>query len=92
MPALMRFWNIRGLSLPCTSLLAFILLITSFNEHELLAATPITGSQSGTLTLSNSPYLVTADLFVPGGQILTIEPGGSFNFKTPTPHWWWMEH
>ncbi|HEY6167304.1 MAG TPA: right-handed parallel beta-helix repeat-containing protein, partial [Verrucomicrobiae bacterium] len=42
--------------------------------------TPISGSQSGTLSLSNSPYLVTADISVPQGQTLTIEPGVTLQF------------
>ena len=37
--------------------------------------TYISGNQSGTLLLTNSPYVVTADITVPTGQILTIEPG-----------------
>ena len=37
--------------------------------------TPIGGSQSGTLYLTNSPYVVISDLFVSGGQTLSIEPG-----------------
>jgi hypothetical protein len=39
------------------------------------ANTPVSGSQTGTWTLANSPYLVTGSVFVPNGGTLTIEPG-----------------
>jgi parallel beta-helix repeat protein len=42
--------------------------------------TPISGNQSGTLYLTNSPYIVTADILVPVGQTLTIEPGVELQF------------
>jgi parallel beta-helix repeat protein len=42
--------------------------------------TPICGNQSGTLTLDQSPYLVTCDITVPQGQVLTIEPGVVIHF------------
>src|SRR5713101_20900 len=37
--------------------------------------TQISGSQSGTLFLTNSPYVVTADITVPQNQTLTIQAG-----------------
>ena len=42
--------------------------------------TYINGNQSGTLFQTNSPYIVTADVTVPTGQILTIEPGVQLQF------------
>src|SRR5205085_7670631 len=45
------------------------------------AATPLSGDQSGTLSLTNSPYLVSGILHVPGGQTLTIEPGVILQFQ-----------
>ncbi|HYV29411.1 MAG TPA: hypothetical protein VFA77_17895, partial [Candidatus Eisenbacteria bacterium] len=45
--------------------------------------TPISGGQSGTLSLANSPYLATADIFVSGGQTLTIEAGVVLQFQDP---------
>lgn len=47
------------------------------------APTPLNGSQSGTLPLANSPYLATADLYVGGGQTLTIESGVVIQFQNP---------
>ncbi|HRY50596.1 MAG TPA: choice-of-anchor D domain-containing protein [Candidatus Paceibacterota bacterium] len=46
-------------------------------------ATSIGGAKSGTLTLSESPYLVTSDLYVSPGQTLTIEAGVVLEFKNP---------
>jgi hypothetical protein len=40
----------------------------------------ISGDQSGTLFLTNSPYFVTADIVVPAGQTLTIEAGVQLQF------------
>ncbi len=38
-------------------------------------ATDVSGNQSGTWTLPNSPYFLVGDVTVPPGQTLTIEPG-----------------
>ncbi|MBI4661234.1 MAG: right-handed parallel beta-helix repeat-containing protein [Verrucomicrobia bacterium] len=46
-------------------------------------STPLSGAQSGTLTLANSPYLATADIYVSGNQTLTIEPGVVVQFQAP---------
>lgn len=50
----------------------FILMLMSI---AILSATDVSGNQTGTWTLANSPYNVTADITVPAGQSLTIEPG-----------------
>jgi parallel beta-helix repeat protein len=48
-----------------------------------LVTHPISGNQNGTLGVTNSPYLVTSDLYVPPGQTLTIEPGVILQFQNP---------
>ncbi len=40
----------------------------------------ISGNQSGTLYLTNSPYVVTSDIVVPFGQTLVIEAGVEVQF------------
>ncbi len=40
-----------------------------------VAATDVSGPQSGTWTLAGSPYALVGDVTVPPGQTLTIEPG-----------------
>ena len=45
------------------------------------AQTQVSGTQSGTWTLSNSPYQVTGHITIPSGQTLTIEPGVTVNFQ-----------
>ncbi|MCH7764661.1 MAG: PKD domain-containing protein, partial [Candidatus Marinimicrobia bacterium] len=39
-----------------------------------------TGSVSGTWTAANSPYVITGDIYVNGGESLTIEPGVEVRF------------
>ncbi len=59
----------------------FLILLTylfSFNSQ----ATELRGAISGTLTKANSPYVVTADLFVVSGQSLTIEAGVVIKFNS----------
>jgi hypothetical protein len=45
------------------------------------ATTEVSGNQSGTWTLANSPYVVTGSVNVPAGQTLTIEPGVEVKFN-----------
>jgi len=45
----------------------------------MLLATDVSGSQSGTWSVANSPYNVVADISIPAGQVLTIEPGVLIN-------------
>src|SRR5262245_55711002 len=47
-------------------------------------ATPISGAQSGTFSLANSPYLATTDISVSSGQTLTIEAGVVVQFQELT--------
>jgi len=46
-----------------------------------LSATDVSGAQSGVWSLANSPYNLTADVVVPTGQSLTIEPGVVVNIN-----------
>ncbi len=48
---------------------------------SLHAQTTVSGNQSGTWTVSGSPYEVTGPITVPNGQTLTIEAGVEVNFQ-----------
>jgi len=56
----------------------FITLNLSFS---LFSQTPVNGDQSGTWSVTNSPYEVMSEITVPTGQTLTIEAGVEINFK-----------
>ena len=58
--------------------------LTLLHAISLAGPTPISGNQSGTLYLTNSPYLVTSNIYVPQNQTLTIEPGCVLQFITNT--------
>jgi len=45
------------------------------------AQTSVSGNQSGTWSLSGSPYQVTGDIYVPAGQVLNIEAGVEVVFQ-----------
>jgi len=60
-----------------TIIFAFLLIFSI----GLQAQTNVSGNQSGTWTLANSPYQVTGDITVPGGQVLTIEAGVQVIFQ-----------
>lgn len=45
------------------------------------AQTDVSGNQSGTWTLTNSPYQVTGDITIPVGQTLNIEAGVNIIFQ-----------
>ena len=55
--------------------IAYAFFIVSYSQ------TTVNGNQSGTWSLSGSPYEVTGDIYVPNGQILTIEAGVEVNFQ-----------
>lgn len=57
-------------------LLLIILMISA-----VLSAIDVSGDQSGTWTLANSPYNVIADVNIPAGQTLTVEPGVIVNIN-----------
>lgn len=58
-----------------------VLLATIFITFMSFAQTQVTGNQSGIWEIANSPYLVTGNINVPTGQILTIEAGVEINFQ-----------
>ncbi len=59
-----------------------IILILSFCFG--LFSIDVSGEQSGTWTQENSPYIVTGDVVVPTGEILTIQPGVMVLFNNDT--------
>jgi hypothetical protein len=60
--------------------MVFTLLALATGAH----ATELAGPLSGTLPMSGSPYLVTADIWVDAGESLLIEPGCELRFSTGT--------
>lgn len=57
------------------------LALFSFLSISLAAQTNVNGNVSGNWTLANSPYLVTGNITVPGGQTLNIQPGVQVVFQ-----------
>jgi len=55
--------------------IAFTIFLVNYSQ------TTVNGNQSGTWTISESPYEVTGEINVPTGQILTIEAGVEINFQ-----------
>jgi len=47
-------------------------------------ATDVSGSVSGHWTLAGSPYVVTADIQLPTGSTLTVDPGVAIRFREGT--------
>ena len=56
-------------------------LILIFLSHFIFAQTQVSGNQSGTWSLSHSPYQVTGNITIPAGQILNIEAGVQVVFQ-----------
>ena len=56
----------------------FVLIAISLS---IFAQTQVSGNQSGTWTLANSPYEVIGDITIPSSQVLTIEAGVEVNFQ-----------
>ena len=58
---------------------SFVLLFMVFNVFcsvtSCFADTNVCGKQEGTWTLANSPYILTCDITIEEGKVLTIEPG-----------------
>jgi hypothetical protein len=50
-------------------------LVMVFASATAFAATNVSGPQTGTWTLANSPYHLLGDVTVPAGQLLNIQPG-----------------
>jgi len=59
----------------------YILTAMLFFSINIWAQTQVSGNQSGTWTLANTPYEVTGDITIPSGQTLTIEAGVTINFQ-----------
>ena len=71
-----------------TSHLSRLLLVLAIQFTFLLAGTAVVaetivpaGDVFGTWTAGGSPYLVQGNIMVPGGSILTIEPGVDVSFQ-----------
>ncbi len=60
-------------------LLAFVLLIGI--TSTILSQTQVSGNQSGTWIINNSPYLVVGEITVPAGKVLSIEAGVVVDFQ-----------
>jgi len=58
-----------------------IFLVVLFFPFLAMSQTNVSGNQSGTWSLAQSPYLVTGNVTVPAGQTLTIEAGVEVNFQ-----------
>lgn len=56
----------------------FFLAILSLALHS---QTEVEGNQFGTWYAANSPYQVTGDIFIPSGEVLTIEAGVIVDFQ-----------
>ena len=61
------------------TIITFITLC--FVSFNLFSQTSVNGEQSGTWTISGSPYYVTDSIVVPAGQTLTVEAGVTVNFQ-----------
>ncbi len=58
-----------------------LIIIFLFINILTLAATDVSGIQTGTWDLANSPYTVIGDVEIPAGEELTIEPGVLVQFN-----------
>ncbi|MEW6096907.1 MAG: NosD domain-containing protein [bacterium] len=63
---------------------AMLVLGIFFKAEVIGATTTVSGTQSGTWKLSSGPYVVTADVTIPVGSVLVIEPGVEVKFATNT--------
>jgi hypothetical protein len=53
----------------------------AINVSGLAGGTPVSGAVSGVWTVEDSPYYVTGDIYVPGNESLTIQPGVQVIFQ-----------
>ena len=58
-----------------------VVIIAFFISAFAFAQTSISGTQSGTWALENTPYNVVGNITIPSGQTLTIEAGVEVNFQ-----------
>ena len=59
----------------------FLLIPLLLLGQYIFSQTQVSGNQSGTWALSNSPYQVTGDITIPSGQTLTVEAGVQVIFQ-----------
>jgi len=59
----------------------YLLILSWLLYSNSFAQTPVSGNQSGSWTLENSPYQVVGDITVPQGQVLDIQAGVEVNFQ-----------
>jgi len=60
--------------------IAALFLVTT-TSLSTFSQTEVSGDQSGTWTVDNSPYHVLGEIIVPSGQVLIIEAGVEVNFQ-----------
>jgi hypothetical protein len=58
-----------------TFVLSFMFLNTFYSFTSCFADTNVSGKQEGTWTLASSPYILTGDITIEEGKLLTIESG-----------------
>lgn len=61
----------------------FAFVFVGMQSFGAMAATEVSGTQSGVWRLENSPFIVRGNLIIPAGQKLIIEPGTVVKFAGP---------
>jgi hypothetical protein len=67
-----------------TALFCLLSAVLSAYPDSASAYTLVSGNVSGTWPLSGSPFIVTAPITVPSGQVLTIQPGAVVEIPAST--------